>query len=256
MGHLIRVAAVDPSARRWWHRYELGRFLEATLVRPVPRDHRQSDAEFRRRRIVAAITLAVGASLLGLSLNLEPGDPRFFWWTAALATVWTVGAFASGPLHLGWAHTRAGRQHARPLVQPLALGGLAIAVFSAAAAVAAQVPWLRAQMTEVLAHASYSTLAVVLTVTLTNGLAEELFFRGGLYAAIGERHAVGWSTALYAMATVTTGNPMLVLAALVLGTLVGLQRRVTGGVLAPIVTHLTWSLGMLFILPRLLSAVS
>ena len=247
---------MDPSARRWWHRHELGRFLDATLVRRVPRDHRESDAGFRRRRIVAGLTLLVGAGVLGFSLNLEPGDPRFFWWTAALATVWTVGSFASGPLHLGWAHTRAGRRHARPLVQPLALGVLAIAVFSGAATVAAQVPWLRAQMAEVLAYAGYSTLAVVLTVTLANGLAEELFFRGGLYAAIGQRHAVGWSTGLYALATVATGNPMLVLAAIVLGTLVGLQRRVTGGVLAPIVTHLTWSLGMLFILPPLLSAAS
>ena len=39
-----------------------------------------------------------------------------------------------------------------------------------------------------------------------------------------------------------------------LGLVVGLQRRVTGGILGPIVTHLTWSLGMLFLLPHALSA--
>jgi membrane protease YdiL (CAAX protease family) len=48
---------------------------------------------------------------------------------------------------------------------------------------------------------------------------------------------------------------MLVFAATVLGILVGLQRRVTGGVLAPIVTHLTWSLSLLFILPPLLTVL-
>jgi len=47
-----------------------------------------------------------------------------------------------------------------------------------------------------------------------------------------------------------------VFAAAVLGTLVGLQRKVTGGVLGPMITHLTWSLSLLFILPPLLSALT
>ena len=42
---------------------------------------------------------------------------------------------------------------------------------------------------------------------------------------------------------------MLVFAAAVLGTIVGLQRRASGGVLAPILTHLTWSLTMAMVLP-------
>ena len=46
------------------------------FVDRVERDHRQSDAEFRRRRIVVAVTLVVGATLLGLSFSTEPGDPR------------------------------------------------------------------------------------------------------------------------------------------------------------------------------------
>ena len=45
------------------------------------------------------------------------------------------------------------------------------------------------------------------------------------------------------------GIPLLVLAAAILGLVVGLQRRVTGGILGPTITHLTWSLGMLFLLP-------
>lgn len=42
--------------------------------------------------------------------------------------------------------------------------------------------------------------------------------------------------------------------ALTLGVVTGLQRRVTGGILGPVVTHLTWSLGMLFVLPVVLDA--
>lgn len=51
-----------------------------------------------------------------------------------------------------------------------------------------------------------------------------------------------------------SGIPLLVLAAALVGAVVGLQRRVTGGILGPIVTHLTWSLGMLFLLPVVLDA--
>ena len=54
--------------------------------------------------------------------------------------------------------------------------------------------------------------------------------------------------------TGASGIPLLVLAAAVLGLVVGLQRRVTGGILGPIVTHLTWSLGMLVLLPHALAA--
>jgi uncharacterized protein YbjT (DUF2867 family) len=39
------------------------------------------------------------------------------------------------------------------------------------------------------------------------------------------------------------------IAAVVLGTVVALQRRASGGILAPVLTHITWSLSMLFVLP-------
>ena len=63
-----------------------------------------------------------------------------------------------------------------------------------------------------------------------------------------------WSTVLYALATVATGNVMLVFAAVVLGLLVGLQRRVTGGVLGPMIIHVIWSMSMLFLLPVLVGS--
>ena len=49
------------------------------VVRPVfidkvERDHRQSDSQFVRRRIVVAITLVFG-STLGLSFSTQQGDP-------------------------------------------------------------------------------------------------------------------------------------------------------------------------------------
>lgn len=83
--------------------------------------------------------------------------------------------------------------------------------------------------------------------------------RGGLlprrlYSALGGRHPVAVSTAVYSLATTATRNPALVLASAAMGTLFGLQRRATGGVQAPILTHLTWSTLMVHFLPPLFSA--
>lgn len=244
------------SDQVWWQRFELGRFLNAALFRPVPRDHTESDAAFRRRRRVAAVTAAVGSLLLWLSFQIAPGDSRFYVTTIALALTWTIGSLVSGPLHLGWAHTRSGQRPARPVVQSLALGAFAVGLFSAGALVVAQIPPLRMSVDDVLDHARFGSLPVVALITLMNGLAEELFFRGALFAAIGRRHPVLISTFLYALTTVFSLNVMLVFAAAVLGALVGLQRRVTGGILGPMITHVTWSMSMLFILPSLISAMA
>ena len=89
-----------------------------------------------------------------------------------------------------------------------------------------------------------------LVITALNGVAEELFFRGALYAAT-TRYPVIVTTVAYGAATLATGNVMLAFAALLLGALVGLERRATGGILAPIITHVAWSVSMLFLLPAL-----
>src|SRR6478609_4618076 len=153
---------------------EVQAFVRASLVDPVPRDHTEPDAAFRRRRVVVVVTLLAGAAVLTWALRIEPGDSLF----------------------------------------------------------------------------------LVAVITAINGIAEELYFRGALYAGVGRRHAVLVTTVVYALVVATSGIPLLVLAAAVVGLVVGLQRRVTGGILGPIITHLTWSLGMLFLLPAALGAFS
>jgi hypothetical protein len=61
---------------------------------------------------------------------------------------------------------------------------------------------------------------------------------------------------VYTLATTATRNPALVLAAAVMGSLFGLQRRASGGVQAPLLTHLTWSALMVRLLPRLFRRAS
>jgi membrane protease YdiL (CAAX protease family) len=228
--------------------------VRPVLIDKVERDHRQSDAAFLRRRIVVAITLAIGATLLGLSFSVRQGDPAFYPLTFGLAATWTLGSLLSGPLHLG--HISFSGSLRRPIIAPIVVGLLLAALFILGALVMRNVPPLASLTEDVLGYARVGKLWIIFLITLVNGIAEELFFRGALFAAIGIRHPVLISTIIYTLATVAGGNPVLVFAAAVLGTVVGLQRRAGGGVLAPILTHITWSLSMLFALPRIFAGAS
>ncbi len=235
---------------------ELRAFLRASLLNPVGEPMPEAPPALRRRRWIAVATLVLGGATLGWALRIPPGDPLFYPATLGLAALWSAGAVASGPLHLGRAHTRDGRRQSRSVVQSLALGLLLLGLFLAGAVVVAGIPVLRDPVQGLLDHARYGSLPLVAVLTAVNGIAEELYFRGALFAAVPRRHAVGVSTFVYGLSAVPSGIPLLVFAAVVLGLVVGLQRRVTGGVLGPIVTHLTWSLGMLFFLPYTLDVWS
>jgi uncharacterized protein len=201
----------------------------------------------RRRRIVVAVTLVAGAVLLAFSLATPPGDSRFYLLTVAVAVVWLLGGLLSGPLHLG--RSPSGAHPRRPVLSPIALGAAVGVVFVLGALIVREIEPLRSSVADVLAHARRGNLALVALITLANGAAEEVFFRGALFTALGRRHAVLGSTAVYTLVTAATGEPMLVFAGLLMGALFALQRRATGGILAPLLTHLTWSVVMLFALP-------
>ncbi|WP_206491648.1 CPBP family intramembrane glutamic endopeptidase [Rhodococcus sp. KRD162] len=223
--------------------------MKSALVDPVERDHRESDAAFRKRRIIVLITLVIGATVLYFSLQVEPGDPSFYTLTLLLAAVWTVGGLLSGPLHLG--RIVVGGSIRRPIVTPILIGLAVGGVFMLGGLVVRQIPPLADFTENVLAHARTGSLVLIVFITLLNGVAEEIFFRGALYAAIGIRHPVVISTVIYAIATLASGNPMLGFAAVLLGYVMGLQRRASGGILAPILTHVSWSAVMVLALPPL-----
>jgi len=222
---------------------------------PMPITHvasiaRDSAAVARRRRRVVAVTSALGAGLLALGLSARPGSRSFYGLTLGVAATWTAGGLLSGPLHLGWVRHR-DQALRRPLLTPVATGAAAFAGFYGAALVIRRVPVLDEAVARVLRFADEGDGSLVLLTACANGVAEEVFFRGALYAALPERHAVAGSTAVYTLATVGTRNPALVLAASAMGTLLGLQRRASGGVQASALTHLTWSVLMLRYLPPL-----
>lgn len=228
---------------------EVKRFVKASLIYPQARPAVENDSARNRRRIVVAATLAVGAVALGLALSIRPGDPLFYPATLSVAAIWVLGALASGPLRLGTAATRDGRT-SRGVLQGALLGGALLIVFLVGAAlVVAPLPELRGPVEELLDHARFGSLWIVAVITAVSGVAEELFFRGAAFSAFPSRFRIPATTAIYAASTLFAGIPLLTFAAACLGLLTATQRRVTGGVLGPIASHLTWSLGMLILMP-------
>ena len=98
-----------------------------------------------------------------------------------------------------------------------------------------------------------STLRVTLLIGLVIGPGEELFWRGWLQRALGARRGpvAGWllATALYTGIHLASGNPMLLLAALVCGLFWGwLYLRYRSLILVAI-SHTVWDLAVFLLFP-------
>jgi membrane protease YdiL (CAAX protease family) len=208
--------------------------------------HNEPPRVVRRRRVIVAITLVIGAAVLGFSLRRHPGEQSYLW-LILLAAVWITGGFLSGPLHLGGICWRGRNQ--RPVITGTTIGLLVGGVFVLGGLIAREIPAVSALITRVLLLTHHGSFLLIVLITVINGIAEEIFFRGALYTALGRYHPVVISTVLYTCATLASGNPMLGFAAVVLGTVCALERRASGGVLAPALTHFVWGLTMVLALP-------
>jgi CAAX protease family protein len=197
------------------------------------------------RVVVLVVTLVVGTTLVAVTFR-QSGDSASFAVTAlGAAVVWLVGGLAAGNVRPGSVDGRV------PLAGAGALGVAAFAVFAGATVVADHLPWLSDAVETILDKADTGSTAVVLTIAIASAVAEEVFFRGALMGALPAKWAVPGSVVVYAVVTVFTGNPALVVAAAVMGTLFALERRATNGVAAPAITHVVWSVLMIVALPRL-----
>ena len=109
---------------------------------------------------------------------------------------------------------------------------------------------MRDYIVQVLEYANYGSLALVALITVINGVAEEMFFRGALYQLAGSvpsRDRV--DDRVRPCDVSAAGNPMLGFAGIILGAVCAYERRITGGVLAPMLTHFFWGLVMVLALP-------
>ena len=208
---------------------------------------RQHGRALRRRRIVVTATAVCGTALLAGTLRTSPGSPWFSVLGFLAAGAWIGGGLASGPVP--W-------DPERPLPRPLltaaaaGVGVLAFGGFLGADLVVRHLPWISGELSSILGEAATGPTLLVLAVTLVNGVAEEIFFRAALLAALPARWAPVIATGVYVAVTAATGNFALVVAAVVMGTIFMLERLSTRGILASTVTHLTWSVLVFFLLPR------
>ena len=68
---------------------------------------------------------------------------------------------------------------------PILTGATAFGAFFGAALVARRIPVLNEALTSILSYADRGSDPWVLAITLANGIAEEVFFRGALFSALG-----------------------------------------------------------------------
>jgi membrane protease YdiL (CAAX protease family) len=183
------------------------------------------------------------------TLAAPSGSGLFYALGLLSAVIWIAGAFLSGPIPVGRRWDRTGGKRTTVVVSVL-VGVALFLVFVAATRVAARIPALSDSMTSILDRADAGPRALVLAVALINGVGEEVFFRGAVPAALGPDHRDVWTVIVYGLVTVATLNLALVVAAVVMGTVFSAERRASGGVLAPSLTHVTWSALMILLLPR------
>ena len=100
-----------------------------------------------------------------------------------------------------------------------------------------------------LATADAGPTALVLAIAVVNAVAEERFFRGALPVALAGDRRAAVATAIYVLVTKATLNAALVVAAAAMGTVFMLERQATRAILAPTLTHITWSTLVLLALP-------
>jgi uncharacterized protein len=190
------------------------------------------------------------AALLRSSFTARAGSARFYLLTASLAGTWTGGALGAGPIPWRddtW-HSRPARAARDLIVVPAVTGAATFAAFYGAARAARRHRAARRAIASVLRYADAGSTPLVVAITSGSAVAEELFFRGALWS--GPR-PLRTTTLAYAASTAATGNPALILAGLITSMIFGWQRAATGGVLAPAITHVTWSMLMLRYLPPL-----
>ncbi len=192
-------------------------------------------------------TIVVGTALLAATLRVPDGSAWFTVLGLLVAATWTVGSFVSGPIpfhpdrDVAWRTVR--RTRRRPASQRS--GCSSPPTWSPATCRSSAPP-----STACWPPPMPAPLPLVLFVALVNGAGEELFFRGALHAALEPHRPAIAATIVYVVVTAATGNVALVIAAAVMGALFSLERLSTRGVLAPMLTHLTWSTLMVLALPR------
>lgn len=138
------------------------------------------------------------------------------------------------------------RPNRRSVLSGLAVGvSMTLATYPAYALLRSLVPEIEQPVAALYAAAHQTTLAAALPWVIAIIVAEELLWRGALLYVLERRVppalAMAISVATYAAAQFGTGSWIVMLLALVCGTLWTLQRHFTRSLLSPLLAHLIWT---------------
>ena len=179
-----------------------------------------------------------------------------FWWKMAAAGALLVALSAATDGR--WRHEiRAdfGAQRIAKIAIGLAAAALLYGVFALGnIAARALLPFASSGVNAVYAFAGdASTARIALLIGVVIGPAEELFWRGFLQRRLADRFGryAGFAaaTALYAGVHIVSGNPMLVLAALVCGVFWGATYLYGKSIWLNVVSHVAWDLAVFLVFP-------
>lgn len=197
--------------------------------------------------ILPAIAAAAG---LGIASAAPDGGLVFYVATFAVAAVYFIAWALCPRSHPAFLAQRAGKDALRGLGIGIGL----LLIFLAGAFLVRYIPVLAGPVDALLDNARYGLLWVTILTTAINGVGEEVFFR-----RIAMDYLPGtWRTralislVLYIAVTAAMGVPLLALAAIAVGVPATLEARRTGSLVSACVLHISWSLGMLLILPHLI----
>ena len=201
--------------------------------------------------------LLAGAVLLYAALFLGRGlGPLDFWWGLAFnAGILLILCFAFdrdyGPRLLRDLRTRPLRKTAAGLLSAAALYGV---FWLGNRASRAWLPFAAGGIADTYAlKTGVNPARIALLMVLLIGPAEELLWRGFLQRHAQARWGAGRGfaavTALYAAVHLGSGNPMLVLAALVCGTFWGAMYARGQSVVLNVVSHTVWDVLVFLVFP-------
>lgn len=197
--------------------------------------------------LIPALAAAIG---LGIASAAPDGGLVFYVATFAVAAVYFITWALCPRSHPAFLAQRAGKDALRGLGIGIGL----LLIFLAGAFLVRYIPVLAGPVDALLDNARYGLLWVTILTTAINGVGEEVFFR-----RIAMDYLPGtWRTralislVLYIAVTAAMGVPLLALAAIAVGVPAALEARRTGSLVSPCVLHISWSLGMLLILPHLI----
>lgn len=202
------------------------------------------------RQWLYLVPCALGALGLFLARLAGDGSAGFYWATAFTAVVYAAAWWL-------WGNREAfmGPKKLIDVLRGVLIGTALALVFVLGALVVQHIPFLAGPAAELLDTPDKGGYALTLLVLVVNGAGEEMVFRDVVprqLRGMGQSvvQAGVWSTLAYCLVTCVMGVPLLVFAAGVLGAVTYYESVKTGRLYSPIAAHLTWSIGMLLILPQ------